>query len=49
MYTDQKPDTVIVDTVKAKLLDLLPDELPYNIKVKMELFNELNDGKKIVS
>ncbi|XP_054257911.1 GTPase Era, mitochondrial [Macrosteles quadrilineatus] len=43
-FTDQKPEKVIVDTVKAKLLDYLPDELPYNIQVRMEMFNELEDG-----
>lgn len=41
-YTDQPAENLIVDNVRAVLLDYLPEEIPYNLKVEMEYF----DAKK---
>lgn len=41
-YTDQPMENLIVDNVRAVLLDYLPQEIPYNLKVEMEYF----DAKK---
>lgn len=43
--TDQEPEKLIQDFVRARLLDYLPQEIPYNLKVELEYFN--NDDKKI--
>lgn len=43
--TDQKPETLIQDFVRARLLDYLPQEIPYNLKVELEYFN--NDNNKM--
>lgn len=45
VYTDQKPEQVICDAVKARILDHLPNEVPYKCKVKLELYNKLRDGR----
>lgn len=38
-YTDQKFETIIQETIRAKLLDSLPFHMPYTIKLQI---NELN-------
>lgn len=43
--TDQEPEKLIQDFVRARLLDYLPQEIPYNLKVELEYFN--NDDNKI--
>lgn len=32
-YTDQSTKTIIEETVRAKLLDILPCEMPYKVKI----------------
>lgn len=44
-WTDQSHQTLIENTVKAVLLDILPQEVPYNMTVKMEYFKQDIDGK----
>lgn len=43
--TDQQPERLIEDFVRARLLDYLPQEIPYNLKVELEYFS--NDDNKI--
>ncbi|KAK5640946.1 hypothetical protein RI129_009493 [Pyrocoelia pectoralis] len=42
-FTDQLPEKIIENTVKATLLDFLPQEIPYQMKPQLELY-EVNDG-----
>lgn len=44
-FTDQPSETVIVNTVRSKLLDHLPQELPYNLDTAIEYFDVGADGK----
>ncbi|XP_069689113.1 GTPase Era, mitochondrial [Periplaneta americana] len=44
-FTDQPSETVVIDTVRAKLLDYLPQEVPYNLVTSMEYFETSEDGK----
>lgn len=39
IYSDNTCEDIIQQTVRAKLLDNLPDEIPYNLKVKLEHFD----------
>ncbi|KAF6204019.1 hypothetical protein GE061_002358 [Apolygus lucorum] len=41
-FTDQKPVRLIEDTVRASLLDNLPQEIPYNLSVQLE-FLDIDD------
>lgn len=43
--TDQKPEKLIEDFVRARLLDYLPQEIPYNLKTEIEYFS--NENNKI--
>ncbi|CRL08391.1 CLUMA_CG021264, isoform A [Clunio marinus] len=40
--TDQKPTDVIVQFVRARLLDYLHQEIPYNLKLELEYFSDEN-------
>ncbi|KAF5269607.1 hypothetical protein FQR65_LT05946 [Abscondita terminalis] len=42
VWSDQTPEKIITDTVKATLLDFLPQEIPYQMEPEMELY-EVND------
>ncbi|KAJ4437053.1 hypothetical protein ANN_17188, partial [Periplaneta americana] len=44
-FTDQPSETVVIDTVRAKLLDYLPQEVPYNLVTSMEYFETSEDGR----
>ncbi|XP_033211769.1 GTPase Era, mitochondrial [Belonocnema kinseyi] len=44
IYTDQSPELVVERTVKATLLDDLPQELPYKLVVKLEHLTVLEEG-----
>lgn len=44
-YTDQKPEKLIEGFVRARLLDYLPQEIPYNLKTELEYFS--NENNKI--
>lgn len=39
VWTDQAAEDVIQSAVKAKLLDFLPQEIPYLLSAKLEYFN----------
>ncbi|KAK4874515.1 hypothetical protein RN001_013875 [Aquatica leii] len=41
-WSDQTPEKIITNTVKATLLDFLPKEIPYQMEPEMELY-EVND------
>lgn len=44
-WTDQEPESIIVQSVKAVLLKNLPQEVPYLLKPQIEFF-EVNDTGK---
>ncbi|XP_055308634.1 GTPase Era, mitochondrial-like [Sitodiplosis mosellana] len=37
-FTDQRPEDLIINNVRAALLDFLPKEIPYQLQCEMELF-----------
>ncbi|KAH8355023.1 hypothetical protein KR093_004027 [Drosophila rubida] len=39
VYTDATPEALIVESVRARLLDYLPQEIPYNLNCKIEYYN----------
>ncbi|EDW00589.1 GTPase Era, mitochondrial [Drosophila grimshawi] len=39
VYTDESPESLIVESVRARLLDYLPQEIPYNLKCELEYYN----------
>lgn len=41
--TDQKPEEIIEQTVRARLLDYLPQEIPYLLNAKLEYFSNENN------
>ncbi|CAK9812085.1 GTPase Era, mitochondrial [Anthophora quadrimaculata] len=43
-YINQSIETIIEETVRAKLMDILPDEIPYKIKIKIEHYDITDDG-----
>lgn len=43
-YTDQTSEKLVEETVRAKLLDGLPQEVPYQLKVQLEHFTVRPDG-----
>ncbi|XP_016842538.1 GTPase Era, mitochondrial isoform X2 [Nasonia vitripennis] len=43
-YSDQTPDTIVQEIVKAKFLDDLPQELPYLVDVVAEHVEKCEDG-----
>ncbi|XP_013135377.1 PREDICTED: GTPase Era, mitochondrial isoform X2 [Papilio polytes] len=47
-WTDQTPEALIEETVRAKFLDFLPQEIPYNLKTCLEYYDELEDEEKVV-
>ncbi|XP_045476313.1 GTPase Era, mitochondrial [Harmonia axyridis] len=44
-FTNEEPENLIVSTVRAKLLDFLPKEVPYNLESTMEFFETQENGK----
>lgn len=44
IWTDQSAEEIIIKTVQAKLLDFLPQEIPYNLKTDIEYFNINDEG-----
>ncbi|KAF7265660.1 hypothetical protein GWI33_020744 [Rhynchophorus ferrugineus] len=44
IWTDQSAEDMILKTVQAKLLDFLPQEIPYNLKSDIEYFNVNSEG-----
>lgn len=49
IWTNESTETVILNTVKATLLDFLPQEIPYNLKPQMEMCEEKDNGKLLIS
>lgn len=43
-YTDQPPEELIVQSVRARLLDFLPQEIPYSLKCEIEFYS-IHKGK----
>lgn len=43
-FTDQRAETLILDNVRAVLMDYLPNEIPYKLHCEMELF-EIKDNR----
>lgn len=39
-YTDQPPEELIVQSVRARLLDFLPQEIPYQLTSEIEYYNQ---------
>lgn len=39
IYSNYKCEDIIQQTVRAKLMDILPNEVPYNLKIKLEHFD----------
>ncbi|XP_066137882.1 GTPase Era, mitochondrial [Euwallacea fornicatus] len=48
VWTDQTAENIIQSSVKAKLLDFLPQEIPYRLKPELEYF-DLNDEGTITA
>ncbi|XP_005189160.1 GTPase Era, mitochondrial [Musca domestica] len=42
-FTDEPPEELIVACVRARLLDYLPQEIPYNLETFIEYYNVHND------
>lgn len=38
-FTDETPEDLIVESVRARLLDYLPQEIPYNLKTLIEYYS----------
>lgn len=51
VYSDNTCEDIIRQTVRAKLLDILPNEIPYRLQVKLEHFDPTPDDsiKALVS
>lgn len=43
--TDQSPPTVLEELVRGRLLDALPQEVPYSLKIETEYFHTNDLGK----
>lgn len=41
-YTDQPPEQQIVQTVRARLLDFMPQEIPYQLRSEIEFYTHEN-------
>ncbi|XP_047986254.1 GTPase Era, mitochondrial [Leguminivora glycinivorella] len=42
-WTDQTPESLIEEAVRAKFLDFLAQELPYNLKIELEYYENLDE------
>uniref|UniRef100_A0AAR2JU18 GTPase Era, mitochondrial n=1 Tax=Pygocentrus nattereri TaxID=42514 RepID=A0AAR2JU18_PYGNA len=49
VLTDQSPEDICVNAVREKLLEYLPQEVPYTISQHIELWRETEDGKLDIS
>lgn len=47
-WTDQTPETLIEGAVRAKFLDFLAQEIPYNLKTYLEYYDENVEENKII-
>ncbi|XP_004529972.1 GTPase Era, mitochondrial [Ceratitis capitata] len=39
-FTDETPEAIVVESVRARLLDYLPQEIPYNLHSQIEYYSE---------
>ncbi|XP_041976717.1 GTPase Era, mitochondrial [Aricia agestis] len=46
-WSDQTPERLIEEAVRAKFLDFLAQEIPYNLTTQLEFFDDLTDENKI--
>ncbi|XP_066516064.1 GTPase Era, mitochondrial [Hoplias malabaricus] len=49
VLTDQTPEDVCINAIREKLLEYLPQEVPYTISQHIELLRETEDGKLDIS
>lgn len=47
-WTDQKPESLIEEAVRAKFLDFLAQEIPYKLNVQLEYYEEIEHEDKIL-
>lgn len=47
-WSDQTPEKLIEDAVRAKFLDFLAQEIPYNLKTQLEYFDDIKHDDKII-
>ena len=47
-FTDQNPVIIIEEAVRSKLLEHLPEEMPYTLNVELEYLDMDNEGKNII-
>ncbi|XP_045764828.1 GTPase Era, mitochondrial [Maniola jurtina] len=47
-WSDQTPETLIEEAVRAKFLDFLAQEIPYNLKTQLEYFDDIKHEDKII-
>ncbi|CAG9784997.1 unnamed protein product [Diatraea saccharalis] len=47
-WTDQSPESLIKEAVRAKFLDFLSQEIPYHIKIELEYYEEREEEDKII-
>lgn len=47
-WTDQTPESLIEEAVRAKFLDFLQQEIPYNLLIKLEYYEEVEELDKII-
>ncbi|KAG5283990.1 hypothetical protein AALO_G00021740 [Alosa alosa] len=49
VLTDQSPEEMCTNTIREKLLEYLPQEVPYTMTQRIELWNELESGALVIS
>ncbi|XP_075971146.1 GTPase Era, mitochondrial-like [Anticarsia gemmatalis] len=47
-WTDQTPQVLIEEAVRAKFLDFLAQEIPYKLNIQLEYFEEIEEEQKIL-
>lgn len=48
MWTDQKVERLVEEAVRAKFMDFLDKEIPYNLGVELEYYEEVQGEDKIL-
>lgn len=49
VLTDQSPEDICINAIRERLLEYLPQEVPYTISQHIELWRETEDGKLDIS
>ncbi|CAG9560562.1 unnamed protein product [Danaus chrysippus] len=47
-WSDQTPERLIEEAVRAKFLDFLANEIPYNLKIHLEYYDEIEEEDRIL-